>query len=166
MVTESLILKTGRAWVAYHIGMRALRRSDNSARLEMTPLIDVVFLLLTFFIFSWFMMVRAEVLPVQILPIAGGQQPNVAQMQIIMIDAQGEFVLNRERVSGDQLAERLTQMALDPDNPSLFISVAEQGDLDRAPKLVELLERVRAAGLRNVTVVGRPDSQRTAPPAP
>jgi len=154
---------TFAAVLAYHTGMRSLRRSDNTARLEMTPLIDVVFLLLTFFIFSWFMMVRAEVLPVRILPIAGGQQPGVAQMQVIMIDAQGAFILNRQQVNSDELSERLQALAMDPDNPPLFIAVAEQGDLDRAPRLVELLERVREAGLRNVTVVGRPTGSTPSP---
>ena len=41
--------------------MRPLRRSEHETRVEMMPLIDVVFLLLTFFIYAMVLMVRAEV---------------------------------------------------------------------------------------------------------
>ena len=44
--------------------MRPLRRTDHDTRVEMMPLIDVGFLLLTFFIYAMVLMVRAEVLPV------------------------------------------------------------------------------------------------------
>ena len=44
--------------------MRPLRRTEHEARIEIMPLIDVVFLLLTFFIYAMVLMVRAEVLPV------------------------------------------------------------------------------------------------------
>ena len=40
--------------------MRALRRPDFDARIEIMPLIDVVFLLLTFFIYAMVLMIRAE----------------------------------------------------------------------------------------------------------
>jgi biopolymer transport protein ExbD len=37
--------------------MQAVRHNDLSARIEMLPLIDVIFLLLTFFIYSMVLMV-------------------------------------------------------------------------------------------------------------
>ena len=39
-----------------------LRRSDHSPRMELTPLIDVIFLLLTFFIYNLIVSVQAQVL--------------------------------------------------------------------------------------------------------
>ena len=55
--------------------MRPLRRSEHETRVEMMPLIDVVFLLLTFFIYAMVLMVRAEVLPV---PLESKHQRNLA----------------------------------------------------------------------------------------
>ena len=55
--------------------MRSIRRHDLAPRVEMMPLIDVVFLLLTFFIYSFVMMVRAEVLPVVLTPLGTGGRP-------------------------------------------------------------------------------------------
>ena len=43
-----------------------LRTSLHEPRLEMTPLLDVVFLLLTFFAFSMLVMVRADVVDVDL----------------------------------------------------------------------------------------------------
>ena len=37
--------------------MQVIRRNDHAARIEMLPLIDVIFLLLTFFIYSMVLMV-------------------------------------------------------------------------------------------------------------
>ena len=42
--------------------MRPLRRTEHDARVEIMPLIDVVFLLLTFFIFSAFIIMTVTFL--------------------------------------------------------------------------------------------------------
>src|SRR5690606_8300025 len=55
--------------IAYHVVMRFVRRHDLAPRMEMIPLIDVIFLLLTFFIYSLALMVQAQVLPVALPPI-------------------------------------------------------------------------------------------------
>ena len=45
--------------------MFTIRRTDHEARVEIMPLIDVIFLLLTFFIYAMVLMVRAALLPVE-----------------------------------------------------------------------------------------------------
>jgi len=52
--------------------MRALRRPDHAPRLEMMPLIDVIFLLLTFFIYQMVVMRPVDTLGVELAPVAGG----------------------------------------------------------------------------------------------
>ena len=46
--------------------MRAIRRTDHEMRIEIMPLIDVIFLLLTFFIYAMVLLVRAEMLPMEL----------------------------------------------------------------------------------------------------
>ncbi len=41
-------------------GVLRIRRPQHEARVEIMPLIDVIFLLLTFFIYAMVLMVRAE----------------------------------------------------------------------------------------------------------
>ena len=57
--------------------MRALRRPQHETRIEIMPLIDVIFLLLTFFIYAMVLMVRAELLPVEMHAFASGEPAQV-----------------------------------------------------------------------------------------
>lgn len=140
--------------------MKPLRRHDTSLRVEMTPLIDVVFLLLTFFIFTWVMMVRAQVLPVELVSLEAGGQPGEAEMQVLTIDRQGQFYLNREPIGEAELQTELEKLARDPARPPLVIAVeAVQGnaEVDRAPLLMRLIQRTQAAGVSDVRFLGPPE---------
>ena len=45
--------------------MHPIRRTEHETRIEMMPMIDVIFLLLTFFIYAMALMIRAEMLPME-----------------------------------------------------------------------------------------------------
>ena len=53
--------------------MLRIRRNTHDFRIEIMPLIDVIFLLLTFFIYAMVLMVRAELLPVEMHAFASGE---------------------------------------------------------------------------------------------
>ena len=91
--------------------MQPARRNDYAVRVEMLPLIDVVFLLLTFFIYSMVVMVRAEVLPVTLNPLATGAPATPDQVQAITVDHAGNLFLNRQPVGRDNLDVRLAELA-------------------------------------------------------
>lgn len=136
--------------------MRLIRRHDNAPRVEMTPLLDVVFLLLTFFIFTWVMMVRAQVVPMQMVELQTGGRPGEAELNVLAIDAQGGFYFNREPVTSEQLDRHLREFAQIPAQPTLYIAVEAKSDFDRAPLVVEVFERVKEAGIKNMAIVGAP----------
>lgn len=124
------------------------------------PLIDVIFLLLTFFIYSLLTMVRAEILPVQLQTLTTGQAAEPAAIVAVTIDARGGLYLNRQPMGSDQLDERLNAIAQQADRPKLFLALEEtpaQGTgvlVDRGPLLIALIERVRRAGLEEFNIVG------------
>jgi len=158
--------------------MRRVRRSSESARVEMTPLIDVVFLLLTFFILSLLVTVRAEVLPVQLSPVGTGESVEPGRIAAITIDARGEFYFDREPVTEQELDQRLAALAETPDDqrPRIFVAMeqslqsaarsdaapnedgeadaATEPTADRGPILLRLIERLRRAGLTDVSFIG------------
>ncbi len=136
--------------------MRRVRHSDLSPRVEMTPMIDVTFLLLTFFIYSMVMMVRAEVLPVQLTTLSSGQKAVPGQIAAITLDATGKVFLNRQPVSEAELDAKLREFAAQQPQPQVFLAVEAQGTVDRGPLFINLLERVRRAGVTNFAVVGQP----------
>lgn len=141
--------------------MRAVRRHDHAVRFEMTPLIDVIFLLLTFFIYSMVMMVRAEVLPVTLTAMQSGERPSEDELAVLTIDRAGAVYLNREAVPMHELDRRLAELAKTTPPPRLFIGVEAQGDVDRGPLLINLIERVRRAGIENFAIIGQPREEGT-----
>lgn len=140
--------------------MRHARRHDLSPRVEIMPLIDVIFLLLTFFIYSLVTMVRAEILPVQLQSLTTGQAAEPASIAALTIDAQGNLFLNRSPIQPDELDQRLNEIAQRDDPPRFFLALEDTPDatneatIDRGPLLISLIERVRQAGLTDFNIVG------------
>lgn len=143
--------------------MRTIRRNDLAPRVEIMPLIDVIFLLLTFFIYSLIVMVRAEVLPVALTTLSTGGQATQTKVHAITIDHDGRLFLNRKPISDDELSRRLLSMAQQPQRPSLYLAMEAQGSTDRGPVLINLIERVRAAGIEDFVIVGQREPDQTDP---
>ena len=151
------------------INMRTLRRNDLSPRVEMVPLIDIIFLLLTFFIYSMVVMVRAEILPVTLTALGSGQRADVAQIHAVTIDSQGQLFYNRQPINPDDLQRRLEDLARQPDRPTLYVAMQNDGTTDRGPVLIRLIQQVRATGLQDFVIVGQlsePTPSPTQAPAP
>ncbi len=170
--------------------MRTARRTDFTPRVEMVPLIDVVFLLLTFFIYSLAVMVQAEILPVELTPLTTGERAAPDAFAAITIDRAGALYLNREPIESPALDAELQRMAEQADPPKLFLAMQEAAEpaaneaaiegeaerdttagegeieqdaraVDRGPLLIELIERVRRAGLSDFSIVGAPSESGT-----
>ncbi|MEM0914237.1 MAG: biopolymer transporter ExbD [Planctomycetota bacterium] len=141
--------------------MRRVRRGDHAARLEMTPLIDVIFLLLTFFIYALLLMVRAEVLPVALSGVAGTGAAGQAVVNVVTVRADGTLAWNRDTVDEAGVAELMAAAAADPQEPTVYVAMEADGRVDRAPTLVRLWELANRAGLDRVVMVGAPDPTAT-----
>ena len=140
--------------------MRIARRHDLAPRVEMMPLIDVIFLLLTFFIYSLIMMVHAEILPVHLPTVTTGEAAEPTEIAAVTIDRAGRLFLNRKAITAEQLDIRLRQMAKLKDRPKLFVAleVPEHPDavfVDRGPLFIALIDRVRRAGMTDFNIVGQ-----------
>ena len=136
--------------------MARLRRHDHSPRLEMMPLLDVVFLLLTFFIYSFVVMIRADALSVGLAPVSTGSQPAGGVVQLLSIDGEGALRFGGQVLDPAGLDDLLAELAADPQAPTLYVSLAGEGSADRGPVVWDLLQRVEQAGLDNLTFVGPP----------
>jgi len=136
--------------------MPTLRRHDYSPRLEMMPLLDVVFLLLTFFIYSFVVMIRADALSVGLAPVASGGQPSGQAIQLLTIDTDGRYNFAGDALEDEALDTLLRDLAADPAAPTLYVSLARDGSADRGPIVWDLLQRVEQAGLENFAIVGPP----------
>jgi biopolymer transport protein ExbD len=119
---------------------------SKKARVEMLPLIDVVFLLLVFFISAMLSMVVHRGLKVD-LPSTGTAVPEHDDYIAITLDADNNLFLNREPVSAQELAQRVLQLRGDSAKP-VSIEGDRQADLGQA---IELLDDLKQAGIEEVT---------------
>jgi biopolymer transport protein ExbD len=159
--------------------MQRTRRPDLSPRVEMMPLLDVIFLLLTFFIYALVTMVEAQVVPLSLTTLATGQQAEPGDFAAVTIDRSGQVYFNREPISDQQIDQKLASIAERPDPPRLLLAMeqptgeaatqaaapapATQPLVDRGPMLIDLFERVRKAGVTDVAFVGQPKRNASSP---
>ena len=114
----------------------------KKARVEMLPLIDVVFLLLVFFIYAMVSMVVHHGLRVD-LPSVGTSSLEKNDYVSITINADNHLFLNEEPVEAEGLAHRVKALG-----KPVFINGDRQADLGLA---IELLDDLKQAGIEEVS---------------
>lgn len=129
-------------------------------------MIDVIFLLLTFFIYSLAMMINAQVLPVQLTTISAGSGGGAAQpgqVQAITIDQAGILFFNREAMDMAALEDRLRELVRLPEPPTVYLAMEAQGTTDRGPLLLQVMDRVHGLGISRLVIVGQKPAGSTMP---
>lgn len=133
-------------------------------RLEMTPLIDVMFLLVTYFVYALVLMVRADVIDLS-LPSLGSGHPATGTAITIAIEDSGTILLNGEAVGVDVLAERVKAAQAESPNATLLLAFDTQGRMGVG---LEVIDKLMGAGITRFSMVGKPadTSVGPAPAAP
>lgn len=134
----------------------------------MMPLLDVIFLLLTFFIMLQPEMIRAALLKVNLPQLQTAAPADASPMLAITLDADGQLYLNREPVGRDELRARLFRAAEQSDAPRVYLaSEGGAGRIDRLPIVLEIIDLLRGVGIEDFTLVGAPRRVNPEPePAP
>ncbi|WP_138500670.1 ExbD/TolR family protein [Nostoc sp. PA-18-2419] len=108
--------------------------------INVVPLIDVMFALLTFFIMSTLFLTRSEGLPVNLPKAATAKQEQTPAKITITVDEKGQVSVNRDPIAVNDLAGRLrTLVGSNPD--SLVIINADQKVLHG--EIVGIMDQVR-----------------------
>ena len=111
-------------------------------RIEMIPLIDVVFLLLVFFIYSMLSMSYHSVIPVTLPEALTGQKPGTEKPLVIGINAQGNIIIQGKSVTQEELGDLLKDAA--EHQTPVYIA----GDEDsRYKELIWVCDEIRKAGI-------------------
>ena len=138
-----------------------LRRSEPPFRVELTPLIDVVFLLLTFFIYAMVLMDRIELVPLELKPLEAGAVVTDAApppARTLSLDSSGGMFLHREPIALEAVVPTLQATLEEDPETVLYLAVADEvGPTDRIPVLLELWNQLRLAEIP-IRMVGRPIS--------
>jgi len=131
-------------------------RIARRARIEIIPLIDIMFFLLATFVMVSLSMVKNQGLPVK-LPVASTSAPQDRKdYTSITINDKGEFFFNKEPVSRADLGPRLQALKASQEDPKIFINGDGKTEFDH---VVAVLDETRKAGISKVAIETRkPDA--------
>ena len=129
-------------------------RSRIHSHLDMAPLIDVVFLLLVFFMLtSTFLVPEAIELE---LPASKTASNSEQTPIVISSDAAGQLRLNGEAVSLTALAEALKPLLEQDPEQAITLRSDRQTPLSR---LLQIMDEIRTAGGRNIALATTPEAR-------
>jgi biopolymer transport protein ExbD len=140
-------------------GTRIQIRSRKKVRIEIIPLIDVIFFLLATFVLFTLSLNRIQSVDVD-LPFAGkdtGPQPESKDLVILQVSDEGNLYLNKERIDIDELSPRLDTFIKQTSGGVDAARVLVAGD-ERAKWgiTVKVLDEVRQAKIKKVSMETRP----------
>ena len=135
--------------------MRLSRQEHPKARIEIIPMIDVIFFLLVFFMVSTLSMTINRGLPVN-LPTAATSQKDVKENLNLTLTQEGQMFLNKAPITLQDLATQV-RAALQGE-PELMVIMNADGDV-RHHAVVEVMDELRLAGVTRLAIAVRPDSK-------
>ena len=130
---------------------------SSRARIELIPLLDVLFLLLIFFFYSIFHLVDQKGLPVDLVEISSAKSQDRAEI-LLVINTKGEIFLESERITLAEIQQRFKSLKEEDD---VLIRADHQAPVGQALKI---LDYARVAGLKNIAFETSPDSRVSGSP--
>jgi len=135
--------------------MKIRRPAGKKARVEMLPLIDIVFLLLVFFIYAMLSMAVHHGLPVD-LPVSAVASPDKdATLGVTVQKVAGggyQVLVDEDPVPLARLAEELRRRAIRPSGqpePGVLLYADRQVDYQQ---LFRVLDQINRAGLSRISL--------------
>lgn len=123
--------------------------TPRGGSLDVTPLVDLVFLLIIFFLLSTTFRVSPGI---RIdLPEASSQKIQTERKEIILtVDSTGTIYLNKDPVEPDALTLRLAASAREDRDTTVLIKGDRKAGFGR---MVDVLDRVKHAGLYRIAIL-------------
>lgn len=158
----------------YALGMLRARRSAIRPSVEITPLIDVVFLLLTFFVFALILTVRMDATDIRLPEVrSGAESPTTTRPVVVGMNADGEISIGdtvlagasdaigpatsgaifRALIESAGLVESSVRSG-EADLPTLMLAIDEEA---RHGRILELLDALRETGVSDFRYLRSPN---------
>jgi len=137
--------------------MRVPRREPEKARIEVIPMIDIIFFLLVFFMISTLSMTINRGLPVN-LPKAASSQRDLRESFNITLTREGDIFLNKEPITLQEIGQRVQAgLVKDPE----LLAVINADDHAIHGTVVEIMDKVRLAGVSRLAIAVKPERRGT-----
>ena len=131
--------------------MRLPNEPDNPPRIDILPMIDVIFAILVYFIVSSLFLTRTEGLPVN-LPQAGTTEVQKSTPITVTIDEQGVVSVGDEATNITELQTKIEQIVAEEQRKTVIINAdknVEHGSV------VEVLDTLREISEINLAIAAK-----------
>jgi biopolymer transport protein ExbD len=128
--------------------MKIRRFHNKPPRVEMLPLIDIVFLLLVVFIYTMLSMAVHKGMPVT-LPTGEQVEPAKPSTVTVTITANGALFVDQQAVALERLSNLLRQKTRDKADTSVLLFADRSLVYDR---LFKVMDQIRQAGLHRISL--------------
>ena len=125
------------------------RRIQESPKVDLTPMIDVVFLLLIFFMISTTFIERPG-LNIN-LPTSSSEQIKLNKKEVqVYLAENGDIYLQREKIALDELLQHLESFGFATTEKMTFLLMADKAA--RHGKVVQLMDAAKKAGFGSLAI--------------
>ena len=124
------------------------RKRENQGDIDISPLIDVVFILLIFFMVSTTFIKDAQI-PIERPSSKSGSQANTEALRVYL-DQAGDVFIDESPVKPWMIQSRVRDFLRESDDGAVLV-VADRRVV--AEKLIEVVDQIRLAGAKDVGVV-------------
>ncbi|HYX18691.1 MAG TPA: biopolymer transporter ExbD [Nostoc sp.] len=131
--------------------MKLPKEPNIPAQINIVPLLDVVFSLLTFFVISTLFLTNSEGLPVNLPKANTGQQSQTSEKITVTINSQGEVSLNRQPTTFDALTEKIRTLVGSNQNVLVVINADEKANMGLAVSVMDKVRKVPGTRLAIAT---------------
>lgn len=123
-------------------------QTNKKARIEMLPLIDIVFLLLVFFIYAMLSMAVHRGLPVA-LPTSSSALIDKELLLSVTVKTDGTIYINKDQIPLDDLTSALINKTKKYKEPGVLLFA----DRDLSyQKLFSVMDQIRTAGIYRISL--------------
>jgi biopolymer transport protein ExbD len=123
--------------------------NEGGPRVEVVPLIDIIFCILTFFLLSGLQMARQQAISIDI-PKAKSAESQTRQMMIVSLDRDGQIFVEQQRYPQvEALYQATKSYRANSPNGSIVLYASKQVRYER---VMEILDLLRVAGGDNVAL--------------
>lgn len=139
-----------------------LDHTSEETRIELIPLIDVIFCILSFFLLAALQLTRQQAINVD-LPKASTGQPQMREMLIVSLDIYGQIYLDQIPINPQQLEIQLKQyQAINPGGLMVLYAPKDAKYND----VVQVLDKMRLVGGDKVALATLPSAAPVVTPNP
>jgi biopolymer transport protein ExbD len=118
---------------------------EDSPQINIVPMIDVIFAILTFFIMASLFLSRSEGLPVNLPQAQTSQSQNQSKITVT-VNQQGNVFLDRQPIQVDDLADRVKALIGNQDR-LVVINADEKVEYSRVVAVMDQLRSVKGVKL-------------------